>query len=132
MSEPSIEERKEQNLDWEVNEQLWGEEFIVEVKSEGLESEGEVPQAEAQVVLYETVNNRDAFVPGDVPETGSRVNWEYQREMSFVGEQNEMTVRLRAKDEELIQSEFENLVDGIEDRVPDSWKLEDEMEEMNR
>jgi len=129
MTESSIQERKEQNLDWKANEQLWGEEFIAEVSSEGLESEGEVPQAEAQVVLYETVQEKDGFVPGNVPETASGVDWNYTREVSFVGEQNEMTVRLRAKDYGLIQSEFENLVDGIEDRVPDAWVMEDEMGE---
>ena len=131
MVESSVEERKEQNTDWEVNEQLWGEEFIVEVKSEGLESRGEVPQAEAQVVLYETVQSRDAFVPGDVPETASGVDWEHQREVSFVRGQNKMTVRLRAKDYGLIQSEFGNLVSGIEDRVPNSWVMQDEVEELN-
>jgi len=108
---------KEQNNDWSNETTLWGAGFEIEIVTEGNEAEGEVPATNAWIAAESHLKSDDCpLEPGDQPNSFTD-----EKTTRFVGDQVEMFVTMKTMNDELM-SEYEPLVETVEDVIPDDWE----------
>jgi hypothetical protein len=113
---------KETNNDWSAESTYFGNDFVATVRTEGNEAEGEIPQVNAQFAVRDQLTNDDtSFEADNRPDSANSVHTPVEKTRTFSTTGVDMTLSL-AGSEEIIEDEFEELAEAVEESLPEDWE----------